>query len=80
MTSNDLLCFLPFSKLLEKNRPKYSTMAEDTPAFQARANDADSRLDSLSALDIDSKPPFHRQTGIVCTIGLLLTPNDWFAI
>ncbi|XP_017494393.1 PREDICTED: pyruvate kinase PKM-like [Rhagoletis zephyria] len=44
-------------------------MAEDTPAFQARANDADSRLDSLSALDIDSKPPFHRQTGIVCTIG-----------
>lgn len=44
-------------------------MDNNTPAFQAKANDAESRLDSLSALDIDSKPPFHRQTGIVCTIG-----------
>ncbi|KAI2809271.1 hypothetical protein RDWZM_003401 [Blomia tropicalis] len=44
-------------------------MSEETPAFQARANNADSRLDSLTALDIDSKPPFHRQTGIICTIG-----------
>ena len=52
-------------------------MSEETPAFQARANNADSRLDSLCALDIDSKPLFHRQTGIVCTIGKLQFYNNF---
>ena len=37
---------------------------------QLRANEADSYLDHMSALDIDSKPPSIRLSGIICTIGL----------
>ena len=61
------------SKELAKNKQAYRDVSVDTPAFQARAHDADSRLDFLSALDIDSKPQCYRQTGIVCTIGKFMT-------
>lgn len=41
----------------------------DVQPLQQKALEADSRLDHLSALDIDSKPPNIRLTGIICTIG-----------
>lgn len=37
--------------------------------LQLKAAEADSRLDHLSALDIDSQPPVIRLTGIICTLG-----------
>lgn len=37
--------------------------------LQLKAAEADTRLDHLSALDIDSQPPPIRLTGIICTIG-----------
>ncbi|CAG2107330.1 unnamed protein product [Medioppia subpectinata] len=37
--------------------------------YQSKANEADSMLDHLSALDIDSKPQSIRLSGIICTIG-----------
>jgi len=37
--------------------------------FQLKASEADSRLGQLSALDIDSRPPPQRLSGIICTIG-----------
>ncbi|KAI1280585.1 Pyruvate kinase PKM [Halotydeus destructor] len=40
-----------------------------TDRQQHKAADADTRLDHLSALDIDSKPQNNRLTGIICTIG-----------
>lgn len=45
------------------------TSGHDLAPFQLRAADADSRLDHLSMLDIDSKPPLIRLSGIICTIG-----------
>ena len=37
--------------------------------LQLRAAEADSQLDHLSALDIDSEPPKVRLSGIICTLG-----------
>ncbi|XP_054161947.1 pyruvate kinase PKM-like [Oppia nitens] len=45
-----------------------SSPTEHIP-FQMKANEADSMLDHMSALDIDSKPQVVRLTGIICTIG-----------
>lgn len=60
---------MPHSKELAKERPPQGQAPEGTVPFQGKANDADSRLDSLGALDIDSRPLANRQSGIVCTIG-----------
>ena len=46
--------------------------------YQMMANEADSYLDHLSALDIDSKPQSIRLTGIICTIGLSVISDKAF--
>lgn len=63
-----LLLPLPGSKLKSSTHLKHN-MSNKVAAHQAQANEADSRLDSLSSLNIDSHPMLYRQTGIVCTIG-----------
>lgn len=40
--------------------------------YQGKAHNADSRIDSLLALDIDSKPLNFRKSSIICTIGNLI--------
>lgn len=65
-----LLRMLSTGFMLPSNRLELNRMAANgTLEYQARANNADSRLDSMAALDIDSKPMGCRQTGIICTIG-----------
>lgn len=44
--------------------------------LQLRAAEADSQLDHLSALDIDSEPPKVRLSGIICTLGEF-TITEW---
>ncbi|CAG2181416.1 unnamed protein product, partial [Oppiella nova] len=45
-----------------------SSPSEHIP-YQLKASEADSLIDHLSALDIDSKPQSIRLSGIICTIG-----------
>lgn len=63
------LSLFPTPKHSRQGKPAKMANNSGVAPFQSKANSADSRLDSLSALDIDSEPLFHRQSGIVCTIG-----------
>lgn len=44
-------------------------MASNQVPYQLRSNQADFKIDHLSSLDIDARPPNVRLTGIICTIG-----------
>lgn len=39
------------------------------PPTQLQAAEAESQLQHMCALDINSRAPFVRQSGIICTIG-----------
>ena len=61
--------------LAAASSPTHSSRSSQRSLFtgsmsgQSKAQDADNRMDHLSALDIDSPPAAVRLTGVVCTIG-----------